>query len=493
MRGLILGTDLLEYGDTVKVIELNTNTGLPNKVMSHIDVTPFFDKLIELEINELHFIYTKGYGGETYVDDEELDFFTLLLKQNCETKNIQFITYPIQQHTLVVPYIEDTDNRFILRQSYDDTALIDSVYCADKYELVDLIKNEEYGIKSYTPTFDTLDQVSTSEHPNLVIKSRYPKYDSDVYPELYNIDNQSTLTYLKENLKTDDLIQEFIFDEKNVVENRVSTIRSVDILFGPTIDSINIGVYRTTSLVDIDFTDNEFILDTNKYNKKTRFKYINKKLGDNMITYHADDESIILKNDKTTLSVDDINVGDLLYSIDFFDKNGISPSNKNFRRVIYNGEWDSTIVNDTSTLTTLESTVDLINKKIYDTLFIQISLPNGENWNDSLTAEYYIEEKNTDKTNWKYVNQLVVGDKIVTLDINTNELNKVEITSLNIVFDTIQIYTIDVEPSDMFLVDVGDSKMAIMHNVNCFNCFNQFWCGTWGCEASCPECDQAKY
>ena len=492
MRGLILGTDLLEYGDTIKVIELNTNTGIQNKVVSHIDVTPFFDKLIELEINELHFIYTKGYGGETYVDNEELDYFTLLLKQNCETNNIQFTTYPVQQNTLVVPYVEDADNRFILRQSYDDTALIDSVYCADKYELVDLIKNEEYSIKSYIPTFDTLDQVSTSEHPNLVIKSRYPKYDSDIYPELYNIDNQSTLMFLKENLNTNNLIQEYIFDEKNVIENRVSVIRSVDILFGPTIDSINIGVYRTTSLVDIDFTVNEFIPDTNKYNKKTRIKYINKKLGSNMITYHVDDDSFILKPDKTTAMVDELYLGNELFSIDFFDLNSISPSDKDFRRVLFNNEWDSTLVNDNSTLTTLNSTIDFIKNNTYDTLFIKITLSNGEYWNDSLTAEYYIEEKNSNKTNWKYVNEFQVGDKLVTIDVNTNELTTIEITELEVVFDTLQIYQVDLEPSDIFLVDVGDSKMAIMHNIDCYNCFNPGWCGFWGCEFSCPECTPTK-
>lgn len=493
MRGLILGTDLLEYGDTVKVIELNTNAGLPNKVMSHIDVTPFFDKLNELEINELHFIYTKGYGGETYVDNEELDLFTLLLKQNCESNNIQFTTYPVQQHTLVVPYIEDADNRFILRQSYDDTALIDSVYCADKYELVDLIKNEEYGIKSYTPTFDTLDQVSISEHPNLVIKSRYPKYDSNIYPELYNIVSEETLNEMKNDLQINTFIQEFIFDEKNVVENRVSTIRSVDILFGPTIETINIGVYRTTSLVDMDFSENEFITDTNKYNKKTRFKYINKKLGSNMISYHVDDESLILNPDKTTTTVDELYLGKELFSVDFFDLNGISPSDKDFRRVLFNNEWDSTLVNDNTTLTTLNSSIDLIENKTYDTLFIKITLSNGEYWNDSLTAEYYIEEKNSQKTNWVIVNELNVGDKLITFDINNDVLVSTEITSLEVVFDTKKIYTIDAEPSDIFLVDVGDSKMAIMHNVNCFNCFNQLWCGLWGCDFGCFQCYLPKY
>jgi len=494
MRGLIVGTDLLEYNDTVKIIELNTNTGIPNKVMAHIDVTPFFNKLIEFEINELHFIYTRGYGGETYIDNEELDSFTLLLKDMCLLNNIDFFTYPVQQHTLVVPYIEDSENIFILRQSYDDTALIDSFYCADKYNLVELIKDEEYGIKTFTPIFDTLDNVDyTLENPNIVVKSRYPVYDTNVYPELHILENSFDLVDLKDNLEQNNLIQEYIFDEKNIVENRHSVIRSLDILYGPTLESINIGIYRTTSLVDMDFTTNILIDGTKKLTKKSRFKYINKKLGDNMMVYHADDESSILKSDKTTISVDDINIDDSLFSIDFTDKNGVSPSDENFRRTLHNGNWDSTTQNDSTTLTILDANVESIETKIYDTLFIEIILSNGEFWNDSLTAEYYIEEKNSNKTNWKYVNKFEVGDKLVTIDVNTNELTTIEITSLKPVFDTIQIYTIDVEPTDLFLVDVGQSKMAVMHNIDCFNCFNQFWCGQWGCDFGCPSCVQTKY
>jgi hypothetical protein len=494
MRGLIVGTDLLEYNDTVKVIELNTNVGIPNKVMLHIDVTPFFNKLIELGISELHFIYTRGYGGETYVDNEELDGFTILLKNMCLLNNIQFFTYPVQQHTLVVPYVEDNEDRFILRHSYDDTALVDSFYCADKYNLVELIKDESYGIKTFTSNFDTLDNVDyTSENPNIVVKNRYPVYDSNFYPELHVLDNSSELSDLKVNLLQNNLIQEFIFDEKNIVENRHSVIRSLDILYGSTLETLNIGVYRTTSLVDMDFTTNILIDGTKKLTKKSRFKYINKKLGDNMMVYHADDESLILKSDNTTVSVDDIYIGDSLFSIDFTDKNGVSPSGENFRRTQYNGDWDSTIQNDSTTLTTLDANVESIEKKTYDTLFIEIILSNGEFWNDSLTAEYYIEEKNSNKTNWKYVNEFEVGDKLVTIDINTNELTTIEITSLTPVFDTIQIYTIDVEPTDLFLVDIGESKMAIMHNVDCFNCFNQSWCGLWGCELGCPQCTGGKY
>jgi hypothetical protein len=495
MKGLIIGTDLLEYNDTVKVIEINTNIGIPNKVISHIDVTPFFDKLIELNIKELHFIYTRGYGGETYIDDKELDNFTLLLKENCEINNISFITYPTQQSTIVVPVVEDADDRFILRHSYDDTALVDSMYCRDKYNFIELIKDEDYSIPSYTGGVNTIENViDTGDNPNIVVKKRFPVYDTNIYPELLVLDTDEELDILKNNLNENELIQQYIFDEKNIVENRHSVIRSVDILYGSELDSINIGVYKTTALVDMDFTENEFIYNTKKLNKKSRFKYINKRLGGNLISYHADDTSLILKSDKSTITVDELNLGETLYSIDFEDKNGISPSSKEFREVMYDNLWDSTIENDISTLKSLDTTVENIETQTYDTLFIKIKLSNGEYWNDSLTAEYYIEDGDTKKTNWKYVNELKIGDKLVVFDIETEILSSIEITELEVVFDTLQIYQIDVEPSDIFLVDVGQSKMAVMHNIDCSGC-NPFGttCGNFNCSVFCAECTPTKY
>jgi hypothetical protein len=499
MKGLILGTDLLEHNNDVKVIEINTNAGILNRAINLLDVTPFFEKLIELEIKELHFIFSQNYGTQNYnidiVETKDHNKFTLLLKEKCEEHNIEFHTYPVKNHSVTIPYIEDSDDIFILRQAYDSTAIIDELYCADKYGFTDLMSGSDYVAKTYTPSVNDFVNLNQYENfPNVVVKSRHPAYDTDIYPELYVLNDVSELNDLKNNLQEDCLIQEFVYDEKNIVENRHSVIRSIDILYGNELGSINIGVYKTTSLVDIDFTQNEFIYNTKKLNKKSRFKYINKRLGGNLIVYHADDTSLILKGDKSTTTVNELNLGETLYSIDFEDKNGISPSSKEFRKVVYDNLWDSTIENDISTLKSLDTTLETIETKVYDTLFIKIKLLNGEYWNESLTTEYYIEDSNTKKTNWKYVNELKLGDRLVVFDIETEILSSIEITELEVVFDTLQIYSIDVEPSDIFLVDVGQSKMAVMHNIDCFNCDSEgLNCGLFGCEFGCPQCEQAKY
>jgi hypothetical protein len=70
---------------------------------------------------------------------------------------------------------------------------------------------------------------------------------------------------------------------------------------------------------------------------------------------------------------------------------------------------------------------------------------------------------------------------------STNELETIEITNLEMVHGKKTIYELNYEPSDLFLVDIGDGMFGIMHNA-CWCCYNP--CGHWCCSGYCPTCDQ---
>ena len=55
-------------------------------------------------------------------------FIKEILKEKCAENNIGFTEYPVPVNSVTVPYIEDAPNKFILRQSYDTTALVDETY-----------------------------------------------------------------------------------------------------------------------------------------------------------------------------------------------------------------------------------------------------------------------------------------------------------------------------------------------------------------------------
>jgi len=489
MKGTIIGTDLLQKNDSVQVIEINTNTTIFNSGAELLDYNPLFSVLVQNNITELHFIYT---AGSSYFPANASNFtFEDKLKEKCQENGITYFHYVVPENSVTVPYIEDASYKFILRQAFDTTALVDETYCADKFEFVNLMSGSTYIPNSFfnhnSLGVNDINTINTSNpnHPNYVIKSKSPSYDTTDYPQLYELSVQADLEDLKQNLLSDHLIQEFIFDEQNIVDGRWSVIRSIDIIYGSGLDVINMGGYRQSTIIPMNFSSNEFVTDTKKYNQKTRYKYINKQLfNTSKIDYHVDSDTMILSYDGTLVDVDTIQLGSYIKSIDFRDLEGRSP---NDAEDITAFGWDGTLAKTIETLTDVQSTLSGITSANVDTIFIRITLSNGLMWDDAPSATYYFEEANSLSTRWDRVNNMIVGDKLIVKNNSTNQLETVEITGLEMVHGQKTIYDLDFEPSDLFLVDIGDGLFGIMHN-SCWCCYNP--CGHWCCDSGCPACDQ---
>jgi len=489
MKGTIIGTDLLQKGNDVQVIEINTNTTIFNDGANLLDYDTLFELLNSNNIEELHFIYT---AGSSFLPTNASSFvFEDKLKEKCLENNISYHNYVVPQNSVTVPYIEDAPNKFILRQSFDTTALVDDTYCANKYEFINLMSGS--GIVPKTFFNDEVlgvDEISVVDlnnpnHPNYVIKAKIPTYDITSYPELYELGTQEELDTLKQSLPSDYLLQEFIYDEENIVDGRWSVIRSIDIIYGGELDVINMGGYTQTTVIPLTFSSNEFVENTKKYNQKTRYKYINKQLyNTSKIDFHVDDETQILSYDGTLADVDTIQLGSFIKSLDFTDLDGRSP---NDAEDITAFGWDGTLAKTIETLSEVSSSLVGMQSASVDTIYIKITLENGLMWDDAPSATYYFEEVNSLSTRWDRVNNMVVGDKLVVRNNSTNELETIEITNLEMVHAQKTIYQLDYEPSDIFLVDIGDGLFGLMHN-SCWCCYNP--CGHWCCDGGCPTCDQ---
>lgn len=487
MKGTIIGSDLLQQGESVKVIEINTNTTIFNSGAELLDYNPLFSVLVQNNITELHFIYT---AGSSYLPANVPNFtFEDKLIEKCQENGITYFPYVVPENSVTVPYIEDAPNKFILRQSFDTTALVDETYCADKFEFVNLMSGSTYIPNTFfnhpSLAVDDINTVNTTNpnQPNYVIKSKLPDYDPYQYPELYELTTQEELNNLKQNLVADHLIQEFIYDNQNIVDGRWSVIRSIDIIYGPDLDVINMGGYKQSTIIPIDFSPNEFVSGTKKYNQKTRYKYINKQLfGGFKIDYHVDEDTMILSYDGTLVDVDTIQLGDYVKSIDFLDLDGRSPNDaEDITAFGWNGTFEKTV----ETLTDIQTTLSGVTSATVDTIFIRVTLANGLTWDDAPSATYYFEEINSLSTRWDKVNNMVIGDKLIVRNNSTNQLQTIEITGLEMVYGQKTIYELDFEPSDLFLVDIGDGLFGIMHN-NCWCCYNP--CGHWCCQTFCPPC-----
>ena len=488
MKATIIGSDLLQSNDTVKFLEINTNTTIYNEGADLLDYDSLFTMLNENNISEFHFIWTEG---DSYKPTTEQFRFKKILEQKCAENNISFVDYMVPLNSVTVPYIEDASNKFILRQSFDTTALVDETYCADKFEFFALMSGTTYVPKTYfssqSLSLDTLDSVdfTVTETPNLLVKPRNPSYSVIDYPSIYRASSSTELSDLKTSTDSNNLVQEFIFSEDNLVQGRYSIIRSIDIIYGSNLDVINMGGYTQSTIIPLTFTTDEFLTGTNKLNQKSRYKYITKELGNfAQIDYHTDDDSVILNFNGSLTDVDTIQLGDLVRSIDFVDFNDNHAAKFEQSKIDTFG-WDSTLVQDNQTLTQTGTTLQNIVSASVDTIYIRITLSDGRTWTDAPSATYYIEEKDSTSTRFEKVNKLYVGDKLVVTDSNTNQLTTVEIVGLQMEHAQKTIYSLDFEPSDLFLVDVGDGDFSVMHN-SCWCPWN--YCGHWCHSNWCPNC-----
>ena len=495
MKALLIATDLiLDDNNEVKIIEMNTNAGIYDTMIDTFDFTELINLVTENNINEVHYIYSSKnntfnnneitYDANGVIVDRTLN---IKLKEIFEGMNLTFVSHRTNANAITVPFIEDSETKLILRQSYDTTALIDETYCADKFNLQELINGQSFSIPTYIKEgevlIDTLTQLKPNS-PNIIMKSRVPEYTND-YPRLYTIGTIEELNELKNTLSDGYYLQEFVNSNNNLYENRYGIVRSVDIVYGNTLEHIHLGSYTNTSLVDVDIWENNMVTGTNYLDDKSRTKWTNKPLGDKLnIEYHMDDETKIIDSENNQIDLDLVVPGKVIKSVEF---TGFM-ENENPATIGNNSTFDE-VSNSLSVITT--TVVEKNNQEITD-LFVTIELEGGIIWKDHPTSKLYVEDVNSTVTHFKNVNWLNVGDNVILLDTNNNVLVKKQVENLTISFETNIVYSIDVEQQDLFIVvvDETNSLSLIQHNVDCAFCdppYNPYNCGGYRCNPY-PQC-----
>jgi hypothetical protein len=181
-------------------------------------------------------------------------------------------------------------------------------------------------------------------------------------------------------------------------------------------------------------------------------------------------------------------LGDYVKSINFQDINGNNAA-KFEQTLIETYGWNGTLELSNQTLTQTSSSLEGIVSASIDTIYVRVTLEDGKTWVDSPSCTYYIEESGSLSTRFEVLNKMYVGDKLIITDTSTNTLTTIAITGLEMEHAQKVIYSMDFEPSDLFLVDIGDGDFSIMHN-SCWCPWN--YCGYWCHSGWCPTCSGGK-
>jgi len=492
MKAVIIGTDLIKTNSgELKLLEMNTNVGILSAGTQYLNLNALTQFITDNEFTELHILGNhKNFISNRLPYKQDSSSLWSILNEFCEQNNIEFFDYLIQPTSNTVPYIEDSDNKLILRLSYDASAFIDSEYTADKSNLITLINGKDYSVKSYIKDgIDTIGNdsfVYDGNEPNYIIKKVYTDDDRSEFPQVFVIPNEQELSVLKENLQSNEILQEF-HHSYLTEDGKLSIIRSIDILYGSNLDTLHLGSYGVKHKVEIGSTNT--IDSTNKISKVDRLKYLTYTSNrGGSLSYIIDSTSLILMGDGTQKLATEVVEGDVVKTVDIVD---LPTHERSYKTSEWSGSL-SRLVEESNITTTTISGLYFVEETM---IFTKVTTANGTIWSDLPTSEILVKE-DTDTIKFKFLSEFVVGEEIVFLDIQSETFIVDTIASIEYEFKTVTIGEMDVEPFDVFLPILDGGRAIIQHN-GCKSsvCRYESPCPNWNkvlCSTCTPQQCAAK-
>jgi hypothetical protein len=412
MRTVLLGTDFMYDKDgNLRPIEINTNVTLnPNSIIENVEDVFDFSELQS-------FITSNNFTKLVYIGD--ISQLNDSLTSFCGTNSITYTYYNVGGDSLTVPYVEDGDDILIIRSAYDTTAIIDDTYCADKTNFVKLIGSSSFGLQyAMTDENGNLQNTITTindngVHPNFILKDRNPNYDIDVYPKLLKISNQTELNQVIGSLTNQYILTEFLYNENKLYSNsHIQVIRSYNLLYPPTLQSISIGQNTQIPEVDLFSSTPEYNSGTFELESKYRARYLTNVIK---VAGHPKlkDTDRVEMADGTWKAPNELVEGDVIKTIVFPTvSNDQTDEHFNFH-VDY-----TTFV---SGLTYTTTTIDYVTKINTYSKITTITFDDSTTWEDGQFVTFLTVRNN--EVQWIESSLLVAGDQVIavqTVDTDNN-------------------------------------------------------------------------
>lgn len=479
MRTVLIGSDFMYDRDgNLRPVEINTAIGWHDNKLESDSESFDLSALLTFIQNGL---FTKVvYIGALTVISTKLEEF-------CISTNIEYEFLTTSLNAITIPLVEDNEQTLIIRSAYDTTAIVDDMYCRDKIQFLELIKSESFGAQFAYINDDNelVNHITTindnGEHPNFILKARFPQYDREVFPKLFKVTSQEELLIVLQNVTEEYFLMEYYFNSEKLYEDHITVIRELSLLHPPTLEAIQIGSYSTFN--------NNTTLGTNEFDPQTfelldnRNKYIS--------TFSAirlpklQDSDLVIMADGSTKTGLDIQVGDMIKTIDI-----PNPFNVNRRSEVVNYRIS---YEELQSGTTYSSNI-ITHKRRIDTYYhvVKLVFTDNTDWLDTQHSKYLsiknneirfltLTDVNSDES------KLSIGDKIILLNTNSTELTFVEkeVASIEYTQEFFGGWIITVENESLFLtrasLEDDTSFVAVEHNggESCsdyYSCYNPADC-----------------
>jgi hypothetical protein len=484
MKSVLFSTDFVRRNDgTLTPVEINTNTGHSMKIPHPLTVENFEDNLNRFMDYEAlnQFMIQNNLAKITIIDSWSK--FGDIFKIFCEKYGFEYQSIILEQNSITIPEIEESENELVIRIAYDSYSIFDDLYARDMFEFHNLIKDESFASPVSFLGDDELDRINELELsidgtiPNYVLKPRFPSYDKREYPKLYRFETEEQLNNVKSTLTENEFLQKYEISKSHVEENENTTYfyRSIDLLIKDSFDILNVFSYKGFNSVRIDNESIRYEYEVNEsgiMNDAMSIKYYPTWYTRGNFLYHFDDTDEILLPNSTLLNANDIKVGDTLKSLKFDNSN------------IKNGGYSKNpfSIEELNNFTLVNSDVVMSSKNYEKNLFINIKATNSEygdfEWFDGWSNPYLITKQGTDTVSFKSekIGDIEVGDIVYVYNKTTSSLIPLTVTDVFFEIKEDKTYLITLSDSPLFFIKIDSMSNSdemgnwflLQHNFLCF-------------------------
>jgi hypothetical protein len=464
MKGTLFSADFVKDSNgNLRLLELNTDTGIVENELSNLDLIDFSNILQTNDITELDIIY------KPLIHSKIVSHISNYITENC-----QFITninlHDENINTIYPTSIEDSNDKFILRMAYDESALFDSEYCKSRLNVYNLFTENSitdncvaYYHSSSIGEFDTLTrEINPSNIPDATVKDIDESYNPI---DFFKINTESGTVeenwnnFLIENSGEDKLIEQYHFHTSSVgTDNQITSVRFLGIVYGSNLDLIELASFKKSSVFELP-SSIDLNSETNKVEDYHFYEFVTNMFKSDSAGILSKHE--VLMEDDTWKEISEIQVGETVKSY-YISSSLQYESDLNSLTATYDGNQFPSGSYITSSFVVFK---DSKNLKYNSMLEIVV---DGDSLFAGIDKGYLIYDSITDKSSFKISVQLNPETDYL-YDLNGNLVKIDEVNFYVSSENELSFIELDVEDTDTYIINGSTAfNSLVTHNAPCF-------------------------
>jgi len=471
MKGTFFSSDfIIDKLGNPRLIEINTDTNVSHNIYNTniFDYSEFFAVLETNNIDELHVVYKPNIQSYMVAHlsaslATDAPFITTFSETKIDSDSI-FPTSP-----------SDSDNKFILRMAYDETAILDSEYAKGTLNLLTLFAEAGdsgsvvnfYHSSSFYGEHNTLDYtINESNIPDVAVK---PAVEEHSQVNFYKL-GKSTETdetrwneFITEKSNNSTILQQYVYNESNVIDNKMTSIRNFSIIYGSDLNLCTIAEYSIAAIFELPtdiITEIDDTLISNKIKNKHYHEYTTN--APKPFSSGLMGDTMILKADGGYTAIKDLQVNDEVAS--YFISG--SPQDDNSIELT---SWSSTGIElPAGSYLTSSIVVNVLDESTEYNAINEIVIDGTDKLYVGTEKMFLVYDSGSNATMFKYATQITPSnDYFYDISGSTYPITENNLFILN--NDSASLSEIDVETTDTYLISGSNHyNMTITHNPLCF-------------------------